>query len=98
VGSAADVGKPAARKADTADEDAYDLYLKGHSLFVARTRYNLGEAARIMRAAVAKDPKFARAWASAVSDRRAGNCVCMTACMLIVGASLNQGNPRWSQM
>jgi len=62
MGSAADVAKPAARKADTADEGAYDLYLKGRSLFIARTKDNLAEAARILKVAVAKDPKFARAW------------------------------------
>jgi TolB-like protein len=62
MGSAAEVGKPATRKADTADEGAYDLYLKGRSLFIARTNENLPEAARILKVAVAKDTKFARAW------------------------------------
>jgi TolB-like protein/tetratricopeptide (TPR) repeat protein len=62
MGSAADVAGPVARKADTADEGAYDLYLKGRSLFIARTKDNLAEAARILKVAVAKDPKFARAW------------------------------------
>jgi TolB-like protein/Tfp pilus assembly protein PilF len=63
MGSAADVaGAPTARKADTADEDAYDLYLKGRSLFIARSKQNLIAAAGALKAAVAKDPKFARAW------------------------------------
>jgi adenylate cyclase len=62
VGDAASVGKLTARKADTADAEAYDLYLKGHALFVARTPTNLIEATRILKAAVTKDPKFARAW------------------------------------
>jgi adenylate cyclase len=62
MGSAADVAGPVARKADTANEDAYDLYLKGRSIFIARTKDNLAEAARILNLAVAKDPKFARAW------------------------------------
>src|SRR6266851_2119417 len=62
MGSAADVAGPVARKADTANEDAYDLYLKGRSLFIARTKENLAEAARILKVAVPKDPKFARAW------------------------------------
>jgi adenylate cyclase len=62
MGSAADVAGPVARKADTADQDAYDLYLKGRSLFIARTKDNFTEAARILNMAVAKDPKFARAW------------------------------------
>ena len=62
IGGAADVAEPSVRKADTADVDAYDLYLKGHALFIARTKGNLSEAATILRAAVAKDPKFPRAW------------------------------------
>src|SRR5260370_8427249 len=60
MGSAADVAGPVAHKADTANEDAYDLYLKGRSFFIARE--NLAEAARILKLAVAKDPKFPRAW------------------------------------
>jgi len=56
------VAEPAARKADTADEAAYDLYLKGRSLFIARSKPNLIEAGRVLKAAVAKDPGFARAW------------------------------------
>jgi TolB-like protein/tetratricopeptide (TPR) repeat protein len=62
MGSAADVAGRTARKADTADEDAYDLYLKGRSLFIDRSRQNLIAAAGALKAAVAKDPKFARAW------------------------------------
>jgi adenylate cyclase len=62
MGSAADLTGPTARKADTADADAYDLYLKGHSLFMDRTRQNLIAAAGALKTAVAKDPKFARAW------------------------------------
>jgi TolB-like protein len=62
IGSGADIAKPEARKADTADADAYDLYLKGRSLFIARSKQNLIAAAAALRMAVAKDPKFARAW------------------------------------
>ena len=62
IGGGADISKPAARVADTANEDAYDLYLKGRSLFIARTRENLAEAARLLKVAVAKDERFARAW------------------------------------
>ena len=58
------VGKPALPQADTASLDVYDLYLKGHALFLARTKPNLSEAARLLRAAVDQDPKFARAWES----------------------------------
>ena len=60
--SAADLASPMARKADTASEDAYDLYLKGRALFIARSTQNLVAAIAPLRAAVAKDPKFARAW------------------------------------
>ena len=62
VGSAAEIARPGTRKADTADEGAYDLYLKGRALFIARTTQNLRSAIAPLRAAVAKDPKFARAW------------------------------------
>jgi TolB-like protein/tetratricopeptide (TPR) repeat protein len=62
MGDGADVAKPVARKADTADEDAYDLYLKGRALFIARTEQNLRAAIAPLKAAVARDPKFARAW------------------------------------
>jgi adenylate cyclase len=62
LGSAAEIARPAARKADTGDEDAYDLYLQGRTLFLARTKENLRMAIRPLKAAVAKDPKFARAW------------------------------------
>jgi adenylate cyclase len=64
IGPAASVGKPTLPQADTASVDVYDLYLKGHALFLARTRPNLSEAARLLKAAVDKDPKFARAWES----------------------------------
>ena len=63
IGGAPDIVGPDPRKADTANEDAYDLYLKGRALFIARTKDNLPDAARILKAAIAKDPKFARAWA-----------------------------------
>lgn len=62
IGSTADVAMPTTKKADTANVEAYDLYLKGHSLFLTRSKENLSEAARVLKAALAKDPKFARAW------------------------------------
>jgi adenylate cyclase len=62
IGSTANVAEPAARKADTADQDAYELYLKGRSLFLARSKQNLMVATGVLKTAVAKDPKFARAW------------------------------------
>ena len=64
IGAGASVGKPTLPQADTASVDVYDLYLRGHALFLARTGPNLIEAARLLKAAVEKDPKFARAWES----------------------------------
>jgi TolB-like protein/tetratricopeptide (TPR) repeat protein len=64
IGPAAKVGKPVLPQADTANVDVYDLYLKGHELFLARSKPSLSEAARVLKAAVDKDPKFARAWES----------------------------------
>src|SRR5215472_10058839 len=62
VDGATDITRPTARKADTADEGAYDLYLEGRALYIARSRQNLRAAVAPLKAAVAKDPKFARAW------------------------------------
>ena len=62
MGSETDISVPSVRQADTASEDAYDLYLKGRALFIARTKENLAAAGRILRAAVAKDANFARGW------------------------------------
>jgi adenylate cyclase len=62
MGDAAGIASPAARKADTADEGAYDLYLKGRALFIARSKQNLIAASAALKAAVAKDANFARAW------------------------------------
>ncbi len=65
VGPAAvGVGKPAQEQAGTESVDVYDLYLKGHALFLTRTKENLSAAAQLLRQAVAGDPKFARAWES----------------------------------
>jgi hypothetical protein len=46
IGAMMSVGKPIAVKAGTADVDVYDLYLKGRSLFIARTKDNLSQAVR----------------------------------------------------
>jgi TolB-like protein/tetratricopeptide (TPR) repeat protein len=62
--AAVGVGKPAQEQAGTESVDVYDVYLKGHALFLARSKENLSEAARLLRLAVAGDPKFARAWES----------------------------------
>jgi adenylate cyclase len=81
MGSTADIAGPGARKADTADEDAYDLYLRGRSLFRDRSKQNLIAAASALEAAVAKDPKFARAWE-------------MLGAVLVTGESWNVGDER----
>ena len=62
IGTVGNVARPEAVKADTADVNAYDLYLRGRSLFIARSVENLSESAHVLKAALAKDPKFARAW------------------------------------
>jgi serine/threonine-protein kinase len=50
-------------RASTGDLEAFDLYLQGRFLFAKRGSDNLREAIRLYRAAIAKDPKFARAYA-----------------------------------
>lgn len=65
IGGAPGTVMPAASAtltADTANVDAYDLYLQGRALFIARTRQNLSKAASVLKQALDKDPKFARAW------------------------------------
>jgi TolB-like protein len=57
--------------ADTANLDAYELYLKGRTLFTARQR--IDEAIALFQRAIELDPMFARAWeglaaAEAVAD------------------------------
>ncbi len=47
-------------EADTTNLDAYQLYLKARSLFVARK--NLAESIRLFEQAIAMDLNFARAW------------------------------------
>jgi adenylate cyclase len=64
IGPGPSVAKPRLPQADTGSVDVYDLYLRGHALFLARTKPNLIEAAQLLKAAVAKDPRFARAWES----------------------------------
>ncbi len=49
--------------ADTTDLQAYDLYLKGIALWQARGDKNLHDAIRSFRAALARDPNYAKAWA-----------------------------------
>ena len=47
-------------RADTENLQAYDLYLKGRELFIART--DLKESIRLFEQAVELDPNFARGW------------------------------------
>jgi adenylate cyclase len=78
TGSAADIAKPAARKADTAEEDAYDLYLQGRSLFIDRSKQNLIAAAGALKAAVAKTPNShapGRCWAPCYASGSTGTLV-----------------------
>jgi TolB-like protein len=51
-----------AAAADTKDLDAYSDYLRGQSLFNARTATNYPQILAAFRAAVDKDPGFTRAW------------------------------------
>jgi len=52
-----------AARPDTTDLKAYELYLKGMQLWQARGQDNMTEAERLFKQAVARDPKFAKAWA-----------------------------------
>ncbi len=47
-------------KAATDNLDAYDLYLKGRNLFIARQ--NLDQAINLFQRAIELDPNYARAW------------------------------------
>ena len=47
----------------TSDTAAYDLYLQGRFFWARRGAASLARAADLFRAAIAKDPKFARAYA-----------------------------------
>jgi TolB-like protein len=57
-----DTGKAVTVTADTENLDAYELYLKGRALFIARDQ--LEESIRLLERAVELDPNFARAWES----------------------------------
>ncbi len=55
-----DTGKAVSVTAATDNLDAYELYLKGRALFIARDQ--LEESIRLLELAVELDPNFARAW------------------------------------
>ncbi|MES1259645.1 MAG: protein kinase, partial [Gemmatimonadota bacterium] len=48
----------------TSDAEAYDLYLKGQHFFAVRGSANMRRAGDYFRQAIARDPKFARAYAA----------------------------------
>jgi serine/threonine-protein kinase len=60
---ARDSARTAELRRGTSDETAYDLYLKGRYYFNARGTDNLMRAAAAFRQAIARDPRFARAYA-----------------------------------
>jgi tetratricopeptide (TPR) repeat protein len=62
IGSTADVAKAETMKADTANVEVSGHCLKARLLFLARSKENLSEAARALKAALARDPNFARTW------------------------------------
>src|SRR5579871_3366400 len=53
---------PAAHGTD--DREAYELYLKGRHFWNQRTEHGFGRAIEFFQAAIARDPKFARAWSA----------------------------------
>lgn len=50
--------------ADTANLDAYELFLRGQALYHSRSTTNIPEGIDALEQAVAADPEFARAWAA----------------------------------
>jgi adenylate cyclase len=62
LGSSPD-GQAQARVQGTRDVEAYDYYLKGMSYLDRITGNNMGFARDMFRKAVARDPRFTRAWA-----------------------------------
>jgi Tfp pilus assembly protein PilF len=60
IGREAPTARAVTVRADTSNLQAYDAYLKGRELFIART--DLKESVRLFEHAVELDPKFARAW------------------------------------
>src|SRR5205085_2715219 len=60
----AEAKQPAATSSAAApNAEAYDLYLKGHYLFVRRDEENLPKAVRYYEQAIARDPAYAQAHA-----------------------------------
>ena len=57
-------GTPGASRIETADPDAYALFLQGQVLFSRRTAQTLEQAISLFEQAAARDPKYGRAQAS----------------------------------
>ncbi len=55
----------------TENLDAYQLYLKGRGLFIARE--DIGQAIQLFEQAIELDPGFARAWEGLAAAERVGN-------------------------
>jgi len=58
-------------KAATGNLDAYELYLKGRNLFIARQ--NLDQAIELFQRAIELDPNYARAWEGLAAAQRVAN-------------------------
>lgn len=63
------VGYAVGREAPTDNMDAYQLYLRGHELFLSRELENLLEAISLLEQAVELDPDFAEGWAELSASR-----------------------------
>jgi eukaryotic-like serine/threonine-protein kinase len=62
-GAGLDLPRAMQVKRGTADEEAYELYLKGHYYFLQRGADNLVRSIASFKQAIARDPSFARAFA-----------------------------------
>ena len=61
------IGSKITREAPTTNMEAYTLYLKGHDLFLNRSRENIEQAIELLNAAIELDKNFAEAWADLAS-------------------------------
>ena len=64
LGGVAPVAELSSRARGTRDQEAYDLYLKGRYYWIQRSAANIDRSIRYFRAAIARDPGFARAHAA----------------------------------
>lgn len=61
------IGPQITHQAPTNNMEAYTLYLKGHELFLNRSRENIEQAIILLNAAIELDENFAEAWADLAS-------------------------------